>query len=145
MGEVGERVSALLKLFMRDPSGERNRLEINSSDHIHVLERVVQDRPYLGVIQAFDDGGHEHYRRMVLYLPEVLYDLLLDCEQIPAPGTHIDVAPEAVELKIDRVQAGVAGFLAEIDALRELDAVRRDLDLGEAEVLGRLDDVQEPW
>ncbi len=50
---------------------------------------------------------------------------------------------DAVELEIDVTQSGFRGLLAELDGLRELDAVGRGLHRGVADMAGVANRVQE--
>ncbi len=79
--------------------------------------------------------------------PGLLSDLLddphLDIQERTAPRHDVVLLPQAVELKVDCVQPGLRDLLEEALLDCEPDAVRRDLDLGEPHLLGRLHDLRE--
>ncbi len=76
-------------------------------------------------------------------VPHVLDDLQLDGEELLAPGRDVDVILQTVELQVDGVQAGVGRLPEELGVLGELDAVGGGLDLGEPELLGLRDHIDE--
>jgi len=56
--EVWKGVPLFGQFVLVDPPGEGHRLEVDPSDHIRVLQRVSEYRPYLAVGDALDDDGH---------------------------------------------------------------------------------------
>ena len=146
--QIGEREPSGGDLLVGDPAGERDGLEVDSPDDVGVLEGELDDVPDYVVVHAHSHDGDEHDGRgleaVLLQLPAVLDDAHLDVHHLPSPGPEVDVVRESVELEVDGVQTRLLGRLEELVVLGELDSVGGDLHLGEPELLGIPDDVDEP-
>src|SRR3990170_5039581 len=143
--EVRQGVPQLPAVLVRDPPRQRNRLVVHALDHVAVLDREVQDLAGLVVVEGVhhrrnEDDGRALPRR---HLPDLLDDPQLDVHERAPPGFDVILLLQPVELKVDRVEARLHGPLQEALLRRELDPVRRDLNLREAHLLRRANDLVE--
>ena len=140
MGEIGEREALGLQLVARDASGEGHRLEADAAGAIDIFERQPDDVADLVIVEAFDDGGNED--DFQAGFPDVFDALQLLFPQGFAARAAVDIVADAVELQIERVQAGFLGLLGEFQ-IGEFQAVGGRLEMRKAHLLGHAEDIEE--
>ena len=122
-----------------DAAGEGDRLEADARNAVDVLDGHANDVANLVVVQAFHNGRYKddlHAGRAA-----VLDDFHLDVEQRLSAHTAIDVVVDAIKLQIKRRQPGFFGFPREFQ-VRQLDAVGRGLNVGEAHLARHREDLE---
>ena len=126
--QMRQRVAARQAVGVADvfvAPGKRHRLKRDEADLVAVLERKLDDRSNLIVVDAVDDRddqAHVDARGM-----QVLDRAQLDVEQIADLAVRIGLFADAVELQVRDAQAGVTRLVCERGILREANAVGRRL------------------
>ncbi len=105
--------------------GKRNRLEAHKRDFLGVLHRKLHHRAHLIVVHVIDDRHHQH--DLDARLVHILDGTQLHIEQIADLPMAVGVVADPVKLQIRVAHARFERLLAELLALRELDAVSRGL------------------
>src|SRR6202023_808327 len=100
-------------------AGERDRLEGNEADLVAVLQRELDDRADLVVVDGVDnchDQAHVDARRV-----QVFDGPQLDVQEIPDLPVTVGGFGDTVELQIRNAHAGRARMVREGGVLRETD------------------------
>jgi len=138
--QVGDRVAQPPPLLVAHPPRQRDRLVADPAGDVDVLDGEPQDRHHLVVVDRPGNGRHVddlHPRPA-----DRLDRLQLRVEERPPAQRRVDPVVEAVELQVDRVEAGLGRPRREI-GIRQLDPVRRDLQVREAQFASVAEDVEE--
>jgi hypothetical protein len=135
---VRQRIALLIPLFVGDllvAAGERHRLERDEADLVAVLQRELDDRSDLIVVDRVDDRHDE--ADVDAGGVQVLDRAQLHLEQVADLAMGVRLLGDPVELEVGDAHAGFARLLRELRLLREADAVGRRLDAEIADLAAR--------
>ena len=141
MRQVRLREALALEFPVVDAARETNRLKAEATDAIDIVDGQANHVADLVVIHALHDGGDKD--NLQACLPAVFNAHQLLLQQPLAAGAQVDFIADAVELEVERVEAGLPALPSEF-WVGEFNAVGGALDVGEAHLRGHAQDIVKP-